>query len=287
MKQLIVLFGVLGGSLSSVFVRWSDAPSLVLAVYRMLFTVILLAPLALRHKSEFSAFNKKVFLLCLASGVALGLHFTTFFSAVQNTSIAAATVLVDMEVLFVALATMVVFRRRLAGKAWLAMLLAFTGAVGIALADTSGAAAGNALFGDVMALLAALLLGIYTMIGSVCRKTVSTTAYTYVVYVAALVTVVAVALVSGTPLTGYASENYLNALGMAICCTLLGHSIFSWGLKYLQASFVSTIRLMDCVFSMIWGMLLFSEYPSPVILVGGVLIIAGVLLYSRIAAEEP
>ena len=37
MKRLMVLLGVAGVSLSAVFVRWSTAPSLVLALYRMAF----------------------------------------------------------------------------------------------------------------------------------------------------------------------------------------------------------------------------------------------------------
>ena len=37
MRLLILLLGVLCGSLSAVFVRWSTAPSLVLALYRMAF----------------------------------------------------------------------------------------------------------------------------------------------------------------------------------------------------------------------------------------------------------
>ncbi len=50
MKRLIVLLGVAGVSLSAVFVRWSTAPSLVLAFYRMAFSVLLLLPLAFARR---------------------------------------------------------------------------------------------------------------------------------------------------------------------------------------------------------------------------------------------
>ena len=113
MRLLILLLGVLCGSLSAVFVRWSTAPSLVLALYRMAFSVALLAPAAWRQRKELAALSGRIRLLCLASGAALGLHFATFFQAVKTTSIAAAAVLVDMEVLFVALATVAVFRKKL------------------------------------------------------------------------------------------------------------------------------------------------------------------------------
>ena len=35
MKKLVVLLGVVGVSFSAVFTRWSTAPALVLALYRM------------------------------------------------------------------------------------------------------------------------------------------------------------------------------------------------------------------------------------------------------------
>ena len=138
MKLAVLLMGVLCGSLSAVFIRWSTAPSLVLALYRMACTVALLAPAAWRHRKELAGLSRRERLLCLASGAALGLHFATFFQAVKTTSIAAAAVLVDMEVLFVALASAAVFRRKLPPLAWLAIVLAFGGAVVMALADFAG-----------------------------------------------------------------------------------------------------------------------------------------------------
>ena len=269
MRLSILLLGVLCGSLSAVFVRWSTAPSLVLALYRMAFSVVLVAPAAWRRWKELAALSGRTQLLCLASGGALGLHFATFFQAVKTTSIASAAVLVDMEVLFVALATVAVFRKKLPLAAWLAM----------ALADSGGG--NNALSGDLLAVLSAMLIGIYTLIGSVCRRTMTTTAYTCLVYTAALGTLLALALASGTPLTGYEAENLATALAMAVFCTLLGHSVFSWALKYFPPSFVSTARLMDCVFSAVWGALLFSELPAMQALLGGVAVISGVVLYTK------
>jgi drug/metabolite transporter (DMT)-like permease len=218
--------------------------------------------------------------------VALGLHFATYFESVKNTSIAAASVLVNTEVLFVAMATVLVFRRRLGGKAWLAVLMAFGGAMLIALADTTGGGGENALLGDAFALLSSVFMGTYTLLGSVCRRSITTTVYTYLVYSVAMVTVLLLALVSGTPLFGYGSLNYAAALGMAIFCTLLGHSVFSWSLKYLPPALVSTMRQMDPLAAALWGLLLYDERPGILVLVGGVVIICGAVLYSRTTALE-
>ena len=93
-------------------------------------------------------------------------------------------------------------------------------------------------------------------------------------------------LLTGTPLTGYSAVDYGAALGMAVFCTLMGHSMFSLVLKYLPAPLVSTVQLLDCVCAFGWGVVLFSEYPGWVAIAGGVMVVAGVILYSRLAAKE-
>ena len=281
MKQLIVLLGVVGASLSAVFVRWSTAPSLVLVFYRMAITVVLMTPVVLlRCRRELAALHRREILLCLASGAALGLHFTCYFASLRYTSIAASVVLVDTEVLFVALATVVFWKKRLPRRQWCAILLAFGGSVTVAMADSAAGGAG-ALLGDGLALLGAVAVAVYTMIGSVCRRTVSTTAYTYLVYLAAGCTVLLAAAVRGTPMAGYGAVNLWMALGLAVFSTLLGHSVFSWGLKYLPAAFVSMAKLMEPVMAAVWGVLLFRELPGWPVLLGGGAIIAGLILYTR------
>ena len=285
MKRLLVLLGVAGVSLSAVFVRWSTAPSLVLALYRMAISAALLAPWTiLRCGGELRRLTRRDLLLCLASGAFLGLHFTAYFESLRWTSIASSVVLVDTEVLFVALGSVLLMNKKLPGRAWLAVALAFGGSVVIALADTT--VGPDAVRGDVIALSGALCMAVYTMIGTVCRKNISTTVYTFLVYCSAALTVLVIALFSGLPLAGYGAENVLTAFGMAVFCTLLGHSVFSWGLKYLSPAFISTAKLLEPVFASVWGLALFGERPGLLTLLGGAVIIAGVALYGRAAGRE-
>lgn len=280
MKRFLVLLGAAGVSLSAVFVRWSTAPSLVLALYRMAFSSALLAPWAfLRCRSELRTIPWKNALLCLASGAFLGLHFAAYFESLRWTSIASSVVLVDTEVLFVALGSVLLLKKKLPGRAWLAVALAFGGSGVIAMADT--AVGPDAVRGDAIALAGALCMAVYTMIGAVCRRRLSTTVYTFLVYTAAAVTLLAITLAGGAPLTGYGAVNGLTALGMAVFCTLLGHSVFSWGLKYLPPAFISTVKLMEPVFASVWGLLLFAERPGALTVLGGAVIIAGIALYGR------
>lgn len=283
-RRLLVILGVLGTSLSAALIRWSTAPSLVLVVYRTGLAALLLTPLAIAHRREFLQLGRRDLLLCLLSGVFLGLHFSAYFESVRRTSIAASVVLVNVEVLFVALASVALFRRRLGRRTWLAVLLAFGGSVVVALA---GSGEGTSLLGNLLALLGAFFMSVYTMLGSVCRRRASTTVYTYLVYWSAAGTVAALSLAGGLSLAGWGTRNLLLALGMAVFCTLMGHSVFSWALKYLPPAFISTAKLLDPLFSAGWGLLFFDERPGPPVLLGGAVILLGVLLYSREDVPAP
>ena len=282
MKRLIVVLGVLGTSISAIMVRFSTAPSMILVLYRVVLTLVLMLPSVLRHRKEWLSLTQKEGLLCIASGAFLGLHFVTYFESVRQTSIAASVVLADTEVFFVALGSILFLHQKLTPKAWMAIILTFLGSVVVAFANTGE---GTQMYGNLLALMSALFMTFYTVIGSVCRRTLSTTVYTFLVYLAAGITVLLIAVAGGTPLFGYEPVNFLTALAMAVFCNLLGHSVFSWGLKYLPPSFISTAKLLEPVFASVWALFLFGEKPGAAVLLGGGVVLLGIALYCRITQE--
>ena len=275
MKKLCLLLGVVGMSLSAIFVRLASAPSMVLVFYRVALSALLLLPLVLlRHRAELSGLTGRDIGLYILSGAFLGLHFTLYFESLRDTSVAAAVALVDTEVFFVALAMLLLFRERIPRGGWLGIGATFAGSLLIAMADAGGGS-------DLLRVGGAAAMAVYTMIGKVCRKRISTTVYTLFVYAAAAVTVLVLLLAGGTPVFGYAPRNLWAAAGLAVFCTLLGHSVFSWGLKFESASFIATIKLLEPVFSSVFAFFLFGEVPAWLTVLGGGIVILGVYLYAR------
>lgn len=285
MSRLIVILGALGTSLSPVFRRASTAPTMVLVLYRVGFASLLMTPyVLLRQREALGRLKRRELLLCLCSGVFLGLHFLSYFESLRYTSIVVAEVLVNTEVLFVTLGSIAFLKKRLTGKGWLAILIAFAGSVIVSMADLAG---GGALKGNLLALLGAMLGAAYTLVGTVCRRGgISTTMYTYFLYLSATGTVLVITLLSGLPVAGYEPLNLWTTLGMAVCCTLLGHSLYSWGLKFLPASFVAMAKLMEPVFAAVWGLVIFSERPGILVISGGAVVILGIALFSMVEKEE-
>ena len=226
---------------------------------------------------------KKNLLLSVLSGIFLAVHFVLWFASLQHTSVASSTTIVCTEVIWVALGFCLFFRGRLHWKAVLAIGIAVVGSVLIAWSD-SGTATGH-LYGDILALIAAIVEAGYTLIGQRMRKTTSTTAYTYVVYVSCVAVLLVSVLVQGYNVLGYGFSPVLVGLLLSVFSTILGHSIFSWCLKFLSPSFVSASKLCEPVVAAIMAAFLFGEMPVPLQIVGGAMIIGGVLFSSRLESE--
>ncbi len=275
---LMIILGVIGISLSAIFVRYSTAPSAVTACFRLLWSVALLAPAAFRNRREFNKLNRKTVWLSILNGICLAAHFVLWFESLKHTTVAASTVIVCTEVLWVALGFWLFLKGRIPKAGLMAIGLTLLGSVLIAWGDLSG----GGLYGDLLSLLAAVAVGAYTLIGRVVRRNTSTTVYTFLVYGSCSVALLITCLLQGAPLWGYGKSPLIVGLLLAVFSTILGHSIFSWCLKYFSPAFVSASKLCEPVVAGIIAALLFGEVPGWLQLAGGVLILAGICYYSII-----
>lgn len=282
MPKLILFAGVFCCSLSSAFVKMMTAPSSVAATYRLGMAVLLLTPYVFINKktrTELFSLSRKDVAFCSLSGFFFAFHLFVWFESLKHTSVASSTVLCNTEVVFAAIGYILFFGKRLQKKEFLAIGIALAGTVVIATADQGGDQ--GALYGDFLATLAAVLTAAYTLIGTRQRDHISTTVYTYILYFASFITLIGVDVVTGTPMFGYETIDWIMAFCLALFCNLMGHSVFSWSLKYLKPTYVSTVKLAGPVFASINAIYLFGEIPGPVQILGAVIVIAGVALYAR------
>lgn len=283
----MIVVGILGVSLSAIFVKYSQAPSVVTAAYRLLWTVALMAPVVLGSRNfrrELAAADRRTVALCAVSGIFLALHFTAWFESLSQTSVASSTAIVCTEVIWVVIGFLVVLGGRISKMAAASIALTVAGSLLIALSDYS--AGGNHLWGDALALAAAMFSAVYTLIGRQVRRGMSTTVYTFIVYGFCAASLCAAALFTGQSLTGHGMSAVVVGLLLAVFSTLLGHSIFSWCLKYFSPSFVSASKLCEPVAAALFAAMLFGEIPAALQVAGGMVTVGGVFLYSRVEAGE-
>ena len=280
---LMVVIGVLGVSLSSILVRYSTAPSAVTAAYRMIFTVLLLSPMVLtkkEHRKELKQVSRSTVLLSSLSGLCLATHFALWFESLQHTTVASSTTIVCTDAIWVALGFCLFLKGKLSAKAVAFIAVAFAGSVLIACADS--AIGGTNLYGDALALAAAVAAACYTLIGSVVRTSTSTSVYTFIVYPVCAVVLTGLCVAQGHNLLGYGIRTVVVGFLLAVFSTLLGHSVFSWCLKYFSPAFVTSAKLCEPVGAAILAAILFGELPAPLQIFGSILILIGVFCYSRL-----
>ena len=284
--MLILVIGILGISLSSIFVKYSPAPSVVTAAWRLSWTVILMTPAVLGRKEtrrELLAVPRTTALLSLASGVFLAIHFAAWFESLKLTSVASSTTIVCTEVIWVCLGYWLFLKGKITRKAGLAIAVTLLGSVLVAWSDS---ARGHGLRGDLLALAAAVAVAVYTLLGRIVRSSASTTVYTYLVYTACTAALLIMCAVQGHSLTTWGMAAPLVGLLLAVFSTILGHSIFSWCLKIFSPTFVSASKLCEPVVAAILAGFLFGEIPALVQLLGGGLILGGVVWYSRLEMQS-
>ena len=285
--MIMIVVGILGISMSAIFVKYSTAPSAVTAAWRLLWTVILMTPAVLgspRSRRELFSAGRKTVLLSVASGVFLAFHFVFWFESLAHTSVASSTTIVCTEVIWVALGFCLFMKGRISFKAATLIGVTFVGSVLIALSDSSSG--GTHLYGDLLSLIAAIAVAVYTLLGRAVRKTASTTVYTYIVYSACAGVLLVMCAVQDQALLGYGISGPVVGLLLAVFSTILGHSIFSWCLKFFSPAFVSASKLCEPVAAGLMAAFLFGEMPTPLQLLGSALVIGGVAVYSRIEREE-
>nr|WP_284014694.1 DMT family transporter [Halobaculum sp. DT92] len=280
---------VLAVSTSAILVEWSGAPSLVKALYRVVFTIALLLPLALARPSDRAAFRDiggRDLLLAGAAGVALAVHFASWFESLRWTSVAASVTLVQAQPLFVVVGAWALLDERVGRRTVVGIGVALAGmalmSVGDALLGAGAAVAGpDPLLGNALAVVGAATAGAYVLLGRSIRQRLPLLPYVIVVYATCAVTLLAATLVRGHPLFAYPLEEWLLFLAMAAGPGVFGHTVINWALAHVESSVVSVSLLGEPVGSTLLAVLLLAEVPSAVTLVGGAVVLAGVVTTTR------
>jgi len=270
---------VIAVSTGAILVRLSDAPATVAAFYRVLFTTLPLAGLALwRYRGEFSRIDRRDLLFATLSGVALAVHFASWFESLAWTSVAASVTLVQSQPLFVALGAWLLLEERLSRRVVAGIVVAVAGMVAMALGDLlSGVLVGpNPLYGNALALLGAVMAAGYVLAGRSLRQRISLVPYVVVVYGVCSVVLLVIALAQGTPLTGYQPREWAIFAGLALGPGLFGHTVINWALAHLRSSVVSVSLLGEPVGSTLLALLLLSEAPTLFTVGGGAVVLAGI-----------
>lgn len=266
-----LIIGIFGIGSSGPLIALSAMPVPTLIFWRNLGGSFMTLPFALRHKLDRSGVKWAVL-----AGIVLAVHFVGFFLSMRMTSVTAGTAIVATQPIFAA------FFVKLTGghiptKAWLGMLISFTGVVVVTGIDLQ--LDRRSFMGDLAALISGALAAAYMLIGSRAQQTLATTSYTTICYFVCAMTALPMALLSGYDVVGFALREWWILLGLIIGAQILGHTMFNMTLKRVSPAVVSMIVFFEVPVAAIVSLVFkIGKQPTLSIIPGVILILLGCIL---------
>lgn len=286
---LLLVLSVTMVSSASILIRYSDSPSLVIVFWRTLYGSIVMATIGL-VRGDYTAYRgqqlKRTWGWLVLIGIVLSIHFSTWFTSLAMTTVAASVVLVNTSPIFTAILSTIILGEALRRRSWIGVGVAVTGAILLAWNDLSFVGAG-ALTGDLLSLLSALFLAIYFIGGRRYAKGLPITVYTSVIYLVAAAATLPLCIALGLNVLVVDPREIVIFVALAVFPTALGHSVNNYLLTLVPAYVVSSAVLGEPIGATLLAAVFLGEIPAPLTFLGFGIILAGIaLVLADIASKE-
>lgn len=275
-----LLVGAACIALSPIFVRLSEAGPTATAFWRVALAVpVLWILFFLKSRTRTQRYAGKWPLL-LAAGLAFAGDLGFWHASVQLTSVANSTLLANLASIFVTLAAWVFLRHKPTGV-FLAGLGAALSGVGL-LVHASLAFSATGLAGDALGVVTAMFYAGYLLAVKGLRDRGEATLYLMAVTstITALL-LFPVALATGETMLPASASGWWILIGLALISHAAGQGLIAYALAHLPAAFSSVSLLSQPVMAALFAWVLLSEGLTPLQLLGGLIVLAGIYLARR------
>ena len=283
--------GVLFGT-AAIFIRFLQNLNVVdIAFWRLVIACLTLAIILffLRKSFNFNLVKKNLKELLILSFF-LGFHFIFFISAVKDTTILNATVLVNTTPIFSMLVSTFIFHLKPSRLAIVGLTVSFIGVCVIAFAeamivtpDASSAGVSPSLKGDLEAVLAALVEAFYLNYAGKIRRKMSILSTMFPIYILTAVVVGSLSIPTSSKIltvpTGM--DIVLPLVGLGILPTAIAHTLYFSSLSNLKSFETATMALIEPIGATLLGVILLQEAPAPIFILGACLILLGITFVAR------
>jgi drug/metabolite transporter (DMT)-like permease len=272
--------GVSAVSSSAVLIRLADAPSLTIAAYRLVLASIVVVPIGIATDwSGLRALTAKQWGLAAVSAACLAAHFAFWITSLEHTSVASSVIIVTANPILVAIGARLLLRESASLLVMIGIGMALVGGLVITVGDWN--LGDSRLYGDFLAFLGAVAVAGYYIAGRNLRERLSLFGYVAPVYGGAAAILLAVVVVTGTPMTGFTLETYGYLTLTGVVPQLVGHTSLNWSLGYLPATLVATAVMAEPVSATLLAWVVLDEAPAVATVAGGALVLSGVFVALR------
>jgi drug/metabolite transporter (DMT)-like permease len=289
-----VLAGALGAlviAFSAILVKLAEVSPSTAAFFRCAYALPVLGVLAWAERRRYGSRSRRDRLLAVAAGIALAADLTFWHHSIEAVGAGLATVLGNLQVMFVALIAWAALGERPGNRALVSIPVVFVGVILISGVIGAGAYGDDPLLGVVYGVLTAITYALFILIlrqagsderrpaGPLFDATLSGAVFS-------AIGGIAVGDIDWVP----DPEAQFWLVLLALSSQVLGWLLISVSLPRLPAVLTSILLMLQPVSTVFLGVLIFSEAPSEVQLTGVAIVLAGVAFVtmgSRTRQLEP
>ncbi|MEW5875897.1 MAG: DMT family transporter [Candidatus Zixiibacteriota bacterium] len=279
----LLIVAVLAVGPAAVLVRLADAPPISVSFYRLLTASVTIgAIVAIRGGRDLRDIDRVAFWRSVVSGVLLALHFGTWISSLDHTTVANSVLIVTTQPVFAALLGVWYLRERVRPATFGAIVLALSGTALI----SGGNPEPGGWYGDALALVGAIMASAYLIVGRQVRRTASTFGYVLIAYTTAAAVLGIWCVLSSSPFGGFPPKTWFWMILAGLIPSVIGHTLYNRALKDFSAHTVATTILGEPIVATSLAALVLAEYPSLWAVLGALPITLGVLWAIKIERAE-
>lgn len=265
----VMLFG-----LSAVLGQFVTAPAVIVAGGRVICSVLLLFLLSIAGRASLKLKSRKDYGIAVFAGTILAVHWTTFFQAIQSSSVAIGTITFSTFPLFLTFLEPLLFQEKLKVKSVLSAAVLLLG-VFITIPEFS--MENQITIGIIWGMVSSLSYAVLSLANRyLSRSYAARTVCLYEQGTAAVALLPAMFLVK----TSWTPQNILGIAAIGFICTAFAHSLYVAAQRKVKAQTAGIISGMETVYGIVYALFFLGEVPGIRELIGSTVILGVALLTS-------
>ena len=280
---LALLFGAAALAYGGIFVRQSELPPTASAVYRVALAAPFLFAFGLAQRAPTTRVSRgdrwRGRARLLGVGVIFSGNLALYHWSIALTTLANSALLANLAPLFVVLGAWLVFGKRVSGPFALALAVALAGAVMLigARADLGA----THIVGGVLGMATAVFYGAYLLAVNRVRAHFDTVTVMAWSSLGTFLVLLPVAVALGEPVVPRTGHGVIVLFALALISHVGGQGALAYALAHLPATLSSVTLLVQPVMAAVFGWMAYGEYPRPLELVGGAVVLIGIVMARR------
>ncbi len=271
-----LFIGIFIISWGSILVRWvGDVSPVLIAFYRLFFSIIVLIPVLLIRKETIKIESKKSRFYFVAAGLLLAGHFYTWIYSLQLTTVANSIFLESTHPIFGWILSVIFLKEKGTRLIAVGMISGLIGMYLIISGDISQSS--GAILGDLMAVLSAFCLAAYLLIARMMTSKTLLIPYLLWVYGTAAFFLLLTGIITDLNFAGFGWESWMFLLLLALGPNLIGHSLLNWASRKIEIFKINIALLAEPVLATIYAVFFFKEYPDLTFFIGALFILSSIL----------